>query len=145
MASSARRPRPPSDPVRQQLVEVRRGLFRLHKALIDAERAALEAERGTLSNGAFLQALIGDPALAWLQPFTALLSEIDEALADREGISRDRARAYVRQVRAMVEPLEDAGEEGRYQRVRDRDPGVLLAHVELNQRLRAAEQEPPTG
>lgn len=145
MSTPARRPRPPSDPVRQQLVEVRRGLLRLHKALIDAERAALESERGTLSSGAFLQALIGDPALAWLQPFTALLSEIDEALADREGLPRERARAYVRQVRAMVEPVAAAGEESRYQRVRDRDPGVLMAHVELSQRLRAAEQEPPAG
>ena len=33
----------PSDPVRQQVVEVRRALLRLHKALIDSERAAFEA------------------------------------------------------------------------------------------------------
>ena len=58
----------PTDPVRQQIVEVRRALLRLHKALIDSERAAFEARAGATSNGQFLQLLLQDPFFVWLRP-----------------------------------------------------------------------------
>jgi len=65
----APRERPP-DPVRQHLVEVRRGLLRLHKALIDAERGGFEASRGPLTNTQLLGALLDDPHFAWLRPYS---------------------------------------------------------------------------
>lgn len=132
----------PPDPVRQRLVEVRRGLFRLHKTLIDSERATFERSRGPLSNGQFLQALIQDPFFAWLRPFSGLLVEIDEALAAKEPIAEGSARGYIEQVRGLVEPAGAEGEEegagGRYEEVRQRDPNVLIAHVELAGRIAAA-------
>jgi hypothetical protein len=136
----SRRDRSP-DPVRDQLKEVRRGLLRLHKALIDAERAVFERDRGALSSGAFLQALIQEPHFAWLRPFSGLIVEIDEALAAGDPLSPPQARAYVDRVRALVEP---EGEEGEhYERVRQRDPAVLIAHVELEARIAAAGEASP--
>jgi len=132
----SRRDRTP-DPVRDHLREVRRGLLRLHKALIDAERATWERQGdGPVTNGAFLQALIQDPYFAWLRPFSGLIVEIDEVLAAREPLARPQASAYVERVRALVQP---AGEEAEhYERVRQRAPEVLLAHVELEARIDAA-------
>lgn len=131
-----RRDRSP-DPVRDGLKEVRRGLLRLHKALIDSERAVWERQSGgPRSNGAFLQALIQDPFFEWLRPFSSLIVEMDEALATGDPLSQAQARAYVERVRGLVRP---AGEEAeRYERVRQRGTGVLLAHVELEDRIAAA-------
>lgn len=140
MAIPSSRSNPPTDPVRQRLVEVRRGLFRLHKALIDSERATFERRHGAMSNGQFLQALIQDPFFAWLRPFSGLIVEIDELLATKEPVAEGVARGYVEQIRGLVEPAgaEEEGEGGRYEEVRQRDPGVLIAHVELADRIAAA-------
>ena len=131
--------RPSPDPAIRDLKEVRRGLLRLHKALIDAERAAFERGHGAMTNGQFLQALIQDPFFAWLRPFSGLIVEIDEVLATRKPVAAAQARGYVRQVRALVLPPGEGGAaDERYEVVCRRDPGVLLAHVELTDRIGAA-------
>ena len=130
-----RRDRSP-DPVRDHLKEVRRGLLRLHKALIDAERAVWERDVGPVSNGRFLQALIEDPFFAWLRPFSGLIVEVDERMATGEPLPDAEARAYVERIRALVQPT--GAEAEHYERVRQRDAGVLLAHVELEARIDAA-------
>lgn len=125
------------EPGRAGLVAVRRALFRLHKRLIDAERSALERRQGPVSSGEFLQALINDPALAWLQPFTSVIVEVDEALAADAEMSETEARRLLLKVRELVEP-EDAGVSEHYAAVRQRDPDVLLAHVELAGNVQSA-------
>ncbi len=128
------------DPVRSNLVEVRRGLLRLHKALIDAERASFEAERGQLSNTQLLQALLEDEYFAWLRPFSGLIVEIDEALASREPMAAPTARAYVERVRALVDLSSESQsyEMTRLDEVRTRHPEVLLLHLELTSRIATA-------
>ena len=122
----------PSDPVRQRLVEARRGLLRLHKALIDAERRAYETRAGAMSNGQFLQLLLQDPFFVWLRPFSGLVAAMDEALAEAEGVSAEDAEAFLAQVRALIAPSDaNSGGETRYEEVRGRDPDVLFAHVQL--------------
>jgi hypothetical protein len=122
----------PSDPVRQRLVEVRRGLLRLHKTLIDSERRAYETRAGATSNGQFLQLLLQDPFFVWLRPFSGLIAAMDEALAEAEGVSAEDAEAFLAQVRALIGPPDaNTGGETRYEEVRGRDPDVLFAHVQL--------------
>lgn len=137
MASPASRPDPSSDPLRQHLVDVRRGLFRLHKSLIDAERHAFERDRGPQSNSEFLQALIHDDYFAWLGPFTGLIVEMDEALATKERLDEGAVRTFLGQAALMVKPA-DAEIARHYDRVCTLNPDVLLAHLELNQRIQIA-------
>ena len=135
--SSARRPRPPDTPERRALREVRTSLFRLHKILIDSERRALERVRGSLSGGEFLQALIHDPAFEWLQPFTGIIVETDETLAAHEGLDEARMRTLLDRILELVEPA-DPGVAEHYAAIRQRNPDVLVAHVELTANIRAA-------
>ena len=130
----------PSDPVRQQLVEVRRGLLRLHKALVDSERRAYETRAGATSNGQFLQLLLQDPFFVWLRPFSALIASMDEVLADAKGLAPEEAEEFLTKmrpefqahVRALIGPPDaNTGGETRYEEVRTRDPDVLFAHVQL--------------
>ncbi len=136
---AARSPRPDAaDPARRHLVEVRRALLRLHKTLIDSERAVFERDRGSLTSGQLLRALLEDSFFAWLRPFSELLVEIDEALAEKEPMEPGRARDYLERVRLLVAVGDDAegAGEGEYPRAVRRDPDVLMAHVELADRLR---------
>lgn len=134
---TSRANRPP-DPIRDHVVEVRRGLLRLHKTLVDAERAVYERRRGAMSNGQFLQALLTDPYFAWIRPFSGLVVEIDEALAADEPLTHPSARQYMTRVRTLLTPQGEAA--ARYDEVRLRDPDVLVAHVELVRRLTAASE-----
>ena len=119
---------------------MRRGLLNLHKTLIETERAAFESERGAMTNGQFLQALMEDPFFQWLRPYSGLIVEIDEALADRErGLSPADARVFVERVSALVSfaPL-GVFTSNRLEELRRQEPGVLFAHSELNRGIAAA-------
>lgn len=132
------RPERDPDPIRNQLREIRRGLFRLHKTLIDSERAVFERGSGPLAPGSFLQLLIHDPFFAWLRPFSSLIVEMDEVLADRDQpIDDASSRGFLARVRELIETSAShvAPSVSRYDEVHRRDPGVLLAHMELTRRL----------
>src|ERR671931_978138 len=60
-------------------MRVRTVLLDLHRALVEEERREHEKTLGRLSGGEFLQALISDPAFAWLAPLTTLIVRLDEA------------------------------------------------------------------
>jgi hypothetical protein len=135
MASRIPRPELPPDPIRDRLKEVRLGLLRLHKALIDAERGEIERRSGPMSSGHFLQMLIQDEAFAWLRPFSELIVQMDEAFATREPIAQENARAYVRQVVALLAPAPPAAH--RLDELRRREGTVLAAHEELTRRIAA--------
>lgn len=122
---------------RDTLSVVRRSLFRLHKTLIDAERRALERERGTVSSGEFLQVLIHDARYEWLQPFTTVIVEVDEALARRDELTAEEARFFLHRIQELAEPPDHAVAE-HYAVLRQSDPDVLIAHVELTGNLWAA-------
>lgn len=65
------------------LLDARNPLLDLHKTLVDAERREYERAHGRVTDGQFLDALIGDPSLAWLKPLTALLASLDGLLDDK--------------------------------------------------------------
>lgn len=92
------------------LLEARNPLLDLHKALIDAERREYECARGRVTEGQFLNALVEDPALAWLKPLTALIASLDGLLENGEFHQRyaevlqrspDAIVAHGRTVRAL--------------------------------------------
>lgn len=122
--------RPNRDPRLEPLRAVRGALLRLHKALIDSERIAVESRSGALSNTQFLQALMEDEAFAWLRPYSRLIVEVDEALADREvPVTDERARAFVERIGGLATP--GAAPTDPLRAALDRDPAVRFAHAEL--------------
>lgn len=132
--------RPARDPAHEPLRDVRRGLLRLHKALIDAEREAFEAEHGALTNTQFLRVLMEDPFFQWLRPYSGLIVEIDEALAQRDRtVTRADALAFVERVATLVASAPPGVfTTARLEEVRRRDAGVRFSHGELTRSLAAA-------
>lgn len=100
---------------------IRSDLLDLHRALIDEERSRWERTNGTSSAGNFLQMLVNDPAFAWLQPFTALLVDLDDPDTSFD--------AWIGRARALLRP---AGESGAFQRRYDRlvqeNPDLAVLH-----------------
>jgi hypothetical protein len=132
--------RPPRDAAHEPLREVRRGLLRLHKALIDAERALFEEERGAMSNSQFLQALMEEDFFKWLRPYSGLIVEIDQALADREKpLATHDARAFVERVGTLVNPAPvGIFASSRLDQLRRQEPGVMFIYGELTRSIAAA-------
>ncbi len=141
MAPGSPRPARSDEPHAQTLREIRRALFRLHKALVDAERANLERTTGPLTSGLFLQALLQDPELAWLRPFSGLIVEIDEALAESASLTAEAAAGFIHRVHTLVAAADEGSDvrsASRYGEASRRDADVLLAHVELMALIAAA-------
>lgn len=123
--------------VRQRLKDLRNGLLTLHKSLLQSEQRDYEltVERVN-SPGHWLRLLIDDPRFAWLRELSALIVRIDEVLDAKEPLEGREADALVKEARVLLRPAEGArGFGGRYWEAMQRDPGVILAHAEMNKVL----------
>ena len=68
------------------LKEIRNELLNLHKTLLEIERANYEAKFGKITNIQLLNLLFQDQNFLWLREISALVAEIDEFFASKEGI-----------------------------------------------------------
>src|SRR5262245_49311079 len=123
---------PLSEPLRQQLGDVRRSLLRLHKLLLDIERAAYEKARGRVTAGELLHLVINHEQFAWLHAISELIVRIDEAFDAKEPITSNDAKAFLAEVSTLLRPSEtgSAFEKKYFQALQDHSEAVL-AHREV--------------
>jgi hypothetical protein len=106
---------------------MRRELLDLHRALVEAERREYERLRGRLSDRAFLQALIGAPELAWLNPLTSLIVRLEELIEERAAPAT--LEDCIAEMRKLLRPLaEGQGFQRKYAEAMQRSPDVVVAH-----------------
>jgi hypothetical protein len=123
-----------------RLAAMRPPLLELHRQLLAAERADMERFQGRLTGAEFLQIATDSLRLAWLQPISELIVEVDETLEAPEDEPGDDARetaaALIERVRALVAPPDAGSPFGRrYLAILQRHPGVVMAHSALVQSL----------
>lgn len=108
------------------LRDLRRHLLGLHRALVNVERADYERAARRLSDGEFLDALIKDPAFAWLSALTTLIVRLDELLEEEPATGPDDC---VAQIRELLKPDPLGSEFQRmYSHALQRSPEVVVAH-----------------
>jgi hypothetical protein len=114
---------------------MRHELLDLHRALVDSERREYERARGRMTDRAFLEALIGAPELAWLNPLTSLIVRLEEALEENatENAAESAAQAAVgdciAEIRKLLRPnAEGQGFQRKYAEAMQRSPEVVVAH-----------------
>jgi hypothetical protein len=118
---------------RTQVAQMAQALRELHRSLIAAARRRYEEEHGELGGSyALLQQLAENPAFAWLQPLTALVSRLDNLPAD-DAIGPADAGAIRAEASRLISPAEDE-DATFYQQLRDArsyapDLVVLHAHA----------------
>jgi hypothetical protein len=121
-------PSRPSPSPKERLGAVRDALLALHKALLQSERIPYERTRGRInSSNEFLNLVLNDEWFAWLHPLSALIVEIDEALAGEQPPGDGEVSSFIERTRTL---LTHGGKEygPKYRDVLQRDPSVLVAH-----------------
>ena len=88
---------------KQKLSNVRDALLDLHKALVDSERVSYEKTVGAIqSPNQFLQLLTSDPWFAWLHPISLLIVTMDEAMEEKEPLTRELISTLLDQLRRLL-------------------------------------------
>lgn len=106
---------------------MRSALLDLHRALVDSERREYERVRGRVTDRAFLEALIGDPELAWLNPLTSLIVRLEEVL--EEDLGAAAIGDCVDEIRKLLRPNAGGlGFQRKYAEAMQRSPEVVVAH-----------------
>jgi hypothetical protein len=126
--------------LRQDLEAVSRALQALHKQILEAEGAYLPG-RSSLE---LLDRLLNDPEWAWLRALSALITDLDEALAKDADLTPDDAAAAAGHVRALVFGLGEPRDEaflGRYRPLLQRSAALASAHGELKRLVDALPPE----
>ncbi len=116
-----------------ELRAVRNRLLDVHRRLLQTQQLEVEHATGRkMSPHEVLAAAMSDPRFAWLRELSALITQIDEAVADKD---RDPAEARVlgERVRTLLGPPNPATDFGaRYLRAMQANPDVILAHRDLS-------------
>ena len=122
-----------NDGDRNRLEDLRISLLNLHKALVDSERVEYEKTIGKIqSPNHFLQLLTNDPWFAWLSALSQLIVSMDEALDEKEPLTRPVIDALVNQSQRLLVPTESGdGFSKHYYDALQRDPDVVLAHGQV--------------
>ncbi len=119
-----------SVPTPEHLQQIHEQVLVLHRALLRAEQEAWERLNGRhLNNVELLEMTIADPWFAWLQPLTALLLLLGDAMAGRGDDPEATAVAALRSARQLLHPDDDGTDfQQRYFEFVQRTPEVTLAH-----------------
>jgi len=84
------------------LKRIREVLLKLHKSLVDQSREEFEAENGPATATQFLTVLIENKDYDWLRRFSALIVDIDEMFARRDGFEQDEVTALLEKVKEIA-------------------------------------------
>ena len=122
----------------QRLESIRLALVDLHKALVDYDRVRYEQTVGAIrSPNHFLELLTRDPWFAWLHPLSELIVTMDQALEEKEPLTKAVAGALVQQAGLLLAPSETGeGFSRHYFDALQEDPDVVLAHAEAAKLVR---------
>lgn len=111
---------------------LRRALLELHRELLQAQRIEAERFGGRMSASETLQAAVDDLRFSWIRTVSALISELDEAVAADDSEGQAAVDRVVRQARDLfVVPDPDTSFGARYLRALQDHPGVILAHRDV--------------
>ncbi len=124
------------------LEEVSRKLQTLYSAVLTAERRFAPSGAGL----DLLDRLMNDPAWAWLRPLSALIAEVDHALAQPLELSPAEGAAAAAHVRGLIfgeGDLADPEFLTHYRSLLQLDHALASTHGELRKLLKAVPDESP--
>lgn len=104
---------------------IRERLLELHRLIVEQARQTYERTHGKKTAGEFLGVLVSEE-FAWLQPFTALIVELDDEEAMQDSLDRSTWKG---RARALLRPdAEGDAFSRRYDELVQRSPDVVFAH-----------------
>jgi hypothetical protein len=111
-------------------------LLSLHKSLVDFERSIYEGMHGNVTSGQFLNLLIESPDFSWLRRFSALIVDIDEMFAQKDGFTEEAVDVHLSKLRDIVLMYDDNADFlARYQGALQQDLDAAAKQGELRRLL----------
>lgn len=119
--------------VKEKLATIRDQLLKLHSLLLADQRAEYEQMFGAIkTNGEMLNLVLNDEWFAWLRALSTLIVEMDEVQANKKGFDEAAAKTLVEYTEALMVPAEEGAVfRQKYHAAVQRNPDVLIAHVQL--------------
>jgi hypothetical protein len=137
------RPSRQNSEAREKLVALRTALLRVHKTLLDMERREYENENGPVSTGELFRLVIDHAQFDWLHNISEFVVRIDETLAAKEPVAPEYTTTAISVARKMFVPSESGdGFQKKYFDAIQRDPAVVIGHVELARLFNSEPAEP---
>lgn len=125
--------------MKNTLTTISKSLLALHRRFLENERLEAEKIQGRkLSPFDFLRLLTQDPEFKWLQPFSALIVEIDTFVDEAPTISDADVLRIKNQVDFVLKQPKIAE---RYQHYVAHDPEFVPLHSNLTQLLAVTQEE----
>jgi hypothetical protein len=113
------------------LNDLRTRLVQLHKLLLDEEQGAYENAYGPVASGPeLLQLALYHEQFAWLRSLSAMISVIDAALDETEGVLPDaEVETFFRRARELLRSGGSSPFETKYREALQRSADVVMAHA----------------
>lgn len=131
---------PMGELTRKKLTDLHRVLLHLHKVLLDNEKYEYEKVYGPVQgSGQLLSLVMSDPWFDWLHQISRMIVEIDE-LTENSETSTEQAFDLIETARRLFNANEDGSDleaefMQKYKAVLKREPGAVLAHIEVQKVL----------
>jgi hypothetical protein len=127
---------PLGEPIRGRLLALRPALLRLHKCLLDYEKASYEAaNKRAVTPGELVRLAMSDPWFDWLRRISETIVQMD-ALTEDDAARMDDGIAVLQKARGFFRPSGEPTEfQSRYRAALQKDPGSVLAHIEVQRTL----------
>ncbi len=125
--------------MKNTIATISKSLLALHRRFLENERLEAEKIQGRkLSPFDFLRLLTQDPEFKWLQPFSALIVEIDTFVDEALNISDADVLRIKNQVDFVLKQPKIAE---RYQHYVSNDPQFIPLHLNLSKLLAITPEE----
>ncbi|HEX7674115.1 MAG TPA: hypothetical protein VF412_08085 [Bdellovibrio sp.] len=129
--------------MKDKLNEVSKRLKDLHRRFLEQERVDAEKYyQRRIMPFDFLQMLTNDRNFRWLQPFSALIADIDAMVDEKEALTDADLDGVRMQIDAVLHKADGhSAIYGRYQHHLGEDPEFLLLHLKLREALSQIENK----
>ena len=116
----------------KKLKETRNELLSLHKTLMNIERESYESKNGSVTNVELLTLLLENENFTWLREISSLVAEIDELLANKEGINEESSKLLLTRAKDLVrEDSDNKNFRAKYQANLNTEVRVATHHNNL--------------
>ena len=119
--------------MKEKIGTIRDQLLHLHSLLLADQRSEYEQMFGPIkTSGEMLNLVLNDEWFAWLRALSSLIVEIDEVQANKKGFDEAAAKTLIDYAEALMVPAEEGAVfRQKYHDAVQRNPDVLIAHVQL--------------
>lgn len=117
---------------KKRLRMMRDRILSMHRILMEIQKSIYEVNNPSVTRGQLLELLFTHENFTWLRAISTLVSNIDAALAHREGITIEQVEEFFAEIRTLFDQSEGhASFKENYDRLRETEPGKIPFRIDV--------------